>query len=90
MPKIKPPPIPRGEDPKVTIANLQKQVKLLTDRCFELNEKRDVALAEADISDGLRKDAENRIEKLEAVVSRMEGWKDLAREIIGSIEIPLT
>jgi hypothetical protein len=89
-PRIHPPKTPKGEDPKVTIGNLERQVRLLTDRCAELNEKRDEAMAEADISEGLAKLANERADNLEKVVLRMEGYRDFAREIIGSIELPLT
>lgn len=80
---IRAPRKPRGEDPAVTIANQARQIKVLIDRCSELSEARDAAMAEADISDGLAKFANERAEKLECVIARMEGWRDCAREILG-------
>lgn len=44
MPKkstIRPPRKPRGENPKTTIANQEKQIKLLIDRCEELRKDRE-------------------------------------------------
>lgn len=40
-PKVRPPRIPPRESPKVTIANLSLQVKLLTQRCVDLVTSRD-------------------------------------------------
>jgi flagellin-specific chaperone FliS len=81
-PRIHPPNIPKGEQAKITIANQENQIRMLVDRCEELQEARDVALAEADISDGLRNDASEQVGKLEAVIQRMTGWQDLARELL--------
>lgn len=37
--KIKPPAIPSGEDPEVTIGNQANQIQLLINRCEELNHR---------------------------------------------------
>jgi hypothetical protein len=89
-PRIHPPKTPKGEDPKVTIGNLERQVRLLTDRCQELVKKLDGA--EDDNKMWLDRLAENhsQIEEMEKVILRMEGYRDFAREIIGCIELPLT
>jgi hypothetical protein len=39
-------------------------------------------MVELDIADGLRKEATKQVEKLEAVIQRMTGWQDLARELL--------
>ena len=77
-----PPRRPRLESVKTTIALQDKQIRMLTDRCLELQEERNSALDRANIADGLRKDATKLVEKLEAVIQRMTGWQDLARELL--------
>lgn len=40
-PRIHPPKTPKGEDPSVTIANQDNQIRLLTERIVELTQLRD-------------------------------------------------
>lgn len=88
MGKIRPPRAPKGEDAKVTIANQEKQISLLLDRCEELRKERDEFerkfLGQFEMSGSLAK----QLSDCQASYTRMQGWQDLAREIIGSIEMP--
>lgn len=69
---IRPPRKPRGENPKVTIANQDRQIRLLIDRCAELENQRRA------FEDELR----NR-RLLEVQHTRLQGWQDCAREVLG-------
>ena len=95
MSKIKPPRIPPGEELKVTIANQEKQISLLLDRCEGLRKERDdlgkkVSFQMGDIA--RLEDEVGRLtlvsQQMEQAHVRMEGWRDCAREIIGSVEMP--
>jgi len=80
---IRAPRKPKGELAKVTIANQDKQIKLLIDRVQEISEAREKILVEADISDGLAKDANRRVDDMRLVIERLQGWQDCAREMLG-------
>ena len=84
--RVKPPPIPQGEDPQVTISNQNIQIDILLDRIAKLTRDLEVANAQLEMQRGLAAE----LGKLQSVVNRMEGWKDCAREVLGSIELPLT
>ena len=88
MTKIKPPPTPKGEDPAVTIANQKKQINLLVDRCEELRKERDdferKYLGQFEMASSLA----GQLSDVQNAYTRMQGWQDLAREIIASIEAP--
>lgn len=80
---IKPPQKPKGESAKITIANQEKQIKLLIDRCEELERQRTVAFNDADAAEHRARGADHIIKALENTHERMRGWQDCAREIFG-------
>ena len=96
MARIRPPRTPRHEDLSITIANQGRQIEVLITRCEELRKERDelgrkVSFYMADM-DRLGEENEKLTDKLAAataVQTRMSGWQDCAREIIGSIDLPL-
>lgn len=87
--KIRPPRKPRGEDPKVTIANQEKQIELLIARCQNLHKENNelaeslrVEQATLHVSRDLCDQHRNRYESLQQVQTRMLGWQDCAREML--------
>lgn len=87
---IRPPRKPRGENPKVTIANQDRQIKLLIERCEELRVENEyhqqtfkrmqaAHAEERSIFDQTCADLNARnIEH-----TRLLGWQDCAREMLG-------
>lgn len=96
MSKIKPPHKPRGEPAKVTIGNLELQVKNLMSRCAELVKSRDewakmyngavgtieTLSGQSNIKDGLLEEQREQYTDLSDAYSRLKGWQDCAREIL--------
>lgn len=97
--KIRAPRKPRGEDLSVTVANQDKQIKLLIDRCATL--ERDNRNAES-MKDHAHQsamewqkryqDVQDEItgyrltyEAMTEAANRMRGWQDCAREIISPL-----
>lgn len=87
---IRPPRKPRGENPKVTIANQDKQIKLLIRRCFDLETARNTSnarLTEAkgqhEVISGMFEDQRQQYAELSDAFSRLSGWQDCAREMLG-------
>jgi len=101
MPKstVRPPRTPKGEDPKVTIANMRRTCDMLVARIQQLVKERDQAKDElraafegnyslSDSNTALR--VENRtlkakLEACEDANKRLLGWQDCAREMIERI-----
>lgn len=88
MTKIRPPRTPRGENPKVTIANQAKQIIVLIERCVTLETERNSALVES--SDWHNKfmgqwevtgSITQRLSDLQEANLRLLGWQDCAREL---------
>lgn len=71
---------PRGEDPKVTISNQERQIKLLIDRCQALEEKNH--RIERNIDD--MNDAEEWADEVHTAYIRLLGWQDCIRELLGA------
>ena len=90
MGKIRPPRIPLGETRLVTIANQEKQISLLLDRCEELRRERDEFERKYRFQSEIASDLAGKLADVQTAYTRMEGWRDLAREIIGSIEGPVS
>lgn len=88
MSKIRPPKTPRHEDPSITIANQECQIRLLLDRVEVLQKERDEFerkyLGQSEMTSSLA----GQLGDVQSAYARMQGWKDCAREIIGSIEMP--
>lgn len=80
--RIKPPRKPRGESPKITIANQDNQIRLLIDRCEELRVTRDKQEAYISQILGELEKSHRREEEAEKAHLRMLGWQDLARELL--------
>lgn len=76
---IRPPRRPRGEAPSVTIEIQDQQIRLLIDRCTELEKQR------AEIEGFLRENSDTAIQlmAMEAAHTRLQGWQDCAREMLG-------
>lgn len=96
-PRIHPPKIPKAEHAKVTIANQERQIKLLIDRCEELhgendhlgriidsNEKHRAAMQE--IFDKTCEDCNAK----SIAYTRLLGWQDCARELFAGGANPFT
>lgn len=86
---IRAPKAPKGEDPAITMANQDLQIKVLIDRCEELRKERDSLQRFLDESRNANKsmfeqcgemaDAADRKEKAN---TRLLGFQDCAREVI--------
>jgi uncharacterized coiled-coil DUF342 family protein len=101
MPKstVRPPRTPKGEDPKVTIANMRRTCDMLVARVQHLVKERDDALASLrsardaidthkSCGDALRSEIEALNKKLanaDKAIVRYMGWQDCAREVFDSI-----
>ena len=90
-PRMVPPRKPRGESAKVTIANQDKQIRLLVDRCQELKIllDREIGYREMDKRhhDSMHEIFDKTADDLNAKVlayTRLLGWQDCAREILQS------
>jgi len=89
--RIHPPKMPKGEDPAVTIANQDLQIKLLTERVVELKKNSDDNYESAkqwrqkqtSTQETLSR-AREEFKKLESAYTRLQGWQDCAREILQS------
>lgn len=87
---IRPPRKPRGENPKVTIGNQDKQIKLLIDRCCKLegmlnasNNRVDEVKGQHEVISGMFEDQRQQYAELSDAFSRLSGWQDCAREMLG-------
>jgi len=86
---IRAPKTPKSEDPAITIANQDLQIKVLIDRCEELRKEREsLAYRYENLSEELslvrslnQEQAEEKAEMDEAF-ARTSGWQDCARELI--------
>lgn len=97
-PTIRPPRAPKGEDPKVTIANHAREIDNLISRVqvlVKLNEAATTGLRMAnsklDDASGIREEMATEIaslerdaEQLEKAHIRLLGWQDCAREFINA------
>lgn len=86
MSEIKPPPKPRGESPKVTIANQDAQIRMLIGRIEHLSKLNDDACARLKqvIAENDRLGMiDSQFRSLQQVHTRMLGWQDCAREVLG-------
>jgi len=95
---IRAPHIPPKENPAVTIANQERQIKVLIDRCEELRKESDInygnakALSEeivslrkqSEIKNGLLDKHREQYAVLSDAYSRLSGWRDCAREMLGT------
>lgn len=95
--RIHPPKIPKGERAKVTIANQEKQIKLLIDRCEKLNGMLDHSNGRIDdlsgqngILNGLLEEQREQYTELSDAFSRLSGWQDCIREFIAGGTNPFT
>jgi len=82
---IKPPPIPSGEDPLITIGNQEKQLDMLLKRIETLTEQCDTyandcrqAEATCDIATAEIKRLEAKVSDMRVIATRMLGWQDAA------------
>ena len=82
---IKPPPIPSGEDPLITIGNQEKQLDMLLKRIEVLTEQCDTyakdcrqAEAACDIATAEIKRLEAKVADMRVIATRMLGWQDAA------------
>lgn len=85
MPKIKPPRKPRGEPAKVTIGNLELQVRNLTSRIeyiTQLNTEQCARLRQVIAENDRLSMVDDHFKSLQQVQTRMLGWQDCAREIL--------
>lgn len=87
--RVRPPRKPRGEDPAVTIANQDRQIKMLIERVeflrkreLELMEERNKALDEIQSHRETGESLCYRIDQMEKAHTRTQGWQDCAREIL--------
>lgn len=79
-PQVRPPRAPRGEDPHVTIGNLQNHVALLTKRCEDLVKHRDEVLAKNDrLATGLENLDQQHQSALENL-NKLRGYQERVRE----------
>lgn len=69
---------PKGESAKVTIANLELQVRNLTARIAEVVQGRDAAYKDAEAAYKER----NRLIGVHESYTRLQGWQDCARELL--------
>lgn len=88
MAKIKalPPRKPRGEPAKITIGNLELQVRNLTSRVEHLSKLNDEACARLRqvIAENDRLGmVDSQCKSLQQVHTRMLGWQDCARDVLG-------
>lgn len=97
-PTIRPPRAPKGEDPKVTIANLERTIYTLISRVQVLvtgydDMKKELRSAHDEIEshkrcgDDLMNDIEvlkKKLSNADAALTRLRGWQDCAREIINA------
>lgn len=93
-PTTRPPPAPKGEDPHVTIANLENHVSLLTQRCEDLVKardreaelamrymvERDGSLTKLAREQGINMDLRLTIESMQRDISSLLGYKERVRE----------
>lgn len=93
MPKIKPPRKPRGEPAKVTIGNLELQVRNLTSRVeylSTLNDQTCTRLRQVIAENERLGMVDSQFKSLQQVHTRMLGWQDCARETIGIDQAQIT
>lgn len=83
---------PRGENHAVTIANQEKQIQLLIDRCEVLQKERDELALKAVYQMGdimrMQDDVAHyklTFENMNEARLRMVGWQDCAREMLGQL-----
>lgn len=88
-PRIHPPKIPKGERAKVTIANQEKQIKLLIDRSVLLEDKLEDARKQIEALEEsftgqfeMNSNLTKQLCDIQEAYKRMEGWRDCAKEII--------
>lgn len=81
---IRAPRIPPKEDSAVTIANQARQIQTLLTRCDELVVERNRWLDACQVRDLEIEQLASEADNLRAVVARMEGWRDCAREMLGT------
>jgi len=86
---IRAPKTPKGEDPAITMANQDLQIKVLIDRCEELRKERDELKKSHEIieqswmgSNEMASGLAESLSKLQEGHSRLLGWQNCAREII--------
>ena len=89
---IKPPPIPPGEDPMVTIGTQEKQIDMLLKRIETLTEQcdtyaKDCREAEMKLDEVCArvKILESKVTDMRAAAVRMLGWQDAARELFKNL-----
>ena len=94
MQRIKPPRKPRGEDPTVTIANQDMQIRNLIERCIVLSadnlkmeQDRDRLIRELDIHRDAGERLMDKLSQMEKAHVRLSGWQDCAREILGARDV---
>ncbi len=91
-PRIKPPPVPAGEDPLITIGNQEKQIDMLLKRIETLTAQVDTYARDCRKAEEAFEAAEFRIKTLEsntlnmrATHTRLAGWQDCAREMFDKL-----
>ena len=103
--KIKPPRAPKGESPKVTIANQERQINLLITRLETVNRDNQSLEKERDDWKRLAEDVQEELSArntlsaeqdtgladMERAYDRLLGWQDCAREMLsGYPQLPAT
>lgn len=79
---IRAPRKPAKEDLSVTVANQDKQIKLLIDRCATLEQERNLLKMDQEIHRDKLQLSHEQIDRMEEAAIRTRGWQDLAREIL--------
>jgi len=86
---IRAPRPPKREDPAITMANQDLQIKVLIDRCEELRKERDELKKSHEIieqswmgANEMASGLAESLSKLQEGHSRLLGWQNCAREVI--------
>ncbi len=91
--KVKPPRTPRGESAKVTIANQDNQIRMLTERIVALTNRnfdlerelvmeRDSVESFSDKMTATNNETIIELGKVREAYIRLSGWQDCARELL--------
>lgn len=89
-PRIYAPRIPIGEKTSTTLAMQEKQIKLLVDRCEELERQRTAAFEAADDAQHQLKGGNHLLDSMRDAHTRLLGWQDCARELFAGGTNPFT
>ncbi len=91
-PTLKAPPIPKSENPAITLANQERQINMLLARIEQLTEQVDTYAKDCrhaeEVSDKTQMkldDMRQHSFELEHIKSRLLGWQCCAREVIKTL-----